>query len=33
MNIIQKLIPTKYKRIRPGTKRTPLWVTVHETDN
>ncbi|SHE65989.1 N-acetylmuramoyl-L-alanine amidase [Seinonella peptonophila] len=33
MNIIQKLIPLKYKRIRPGTKRTPLFVTIHETDN
>jgi N-acetylmuramoyl-L-alanine amidase len=33
VNIIQKLIPTKYKRIRPGAKRTPTYITIHETDN
>ncbi|SHE39583.1 N-acetylmuramoyl-L-alanine amidase [Seinonella peptonophila] len=33
MNIIEKLIPMKYKRIRPGTKRTPKYITIHETDN
>lgn len=33
MNIIQKIVPAKYKRIRPGTKRTPKYITIHETDN
>lgn len=33
MNIIQKLIPTKYTRIRPGIKMTPKYITIHETAN
>ncbi|SHF13987.1 N-acetylmuramoyl-L-alanine amidase [Seinonella peptonophila] len=33
MKMIQKFIPTKFKRIRPGFKRTPLFVTIHETGN
>ena len=33
MNIIQKLIPTKYARIRPGIKMTPKYITIHETGN
>jgi N-acetylmuramoyl-L-alanine amidase len=33
MNIIERLIPTKYKRIRPQIKMTPAYITVHETDN
>lgn len=33
MNIIQKLIPTKYKSTRPGIKMSPQYITIHETDN
>jgi N-acetylmuramoyl-L-alanine amidase len=33
MNIIQKLIPTKYTRIRPRIKMVAKYITIHETDN
>lgn len=33
MNITQKLIPTKYKRIRPRISMTPKFITIHETAN
>lgn len=33
MKIIERLIPTKYKRIRPQIKMNPSYITVHETVN
>lgn len=33
VKIIDMLIPASNKRTRPGTKRTPRSITIHETDN
>ncbi|MEK5175072.1 N-acetylmuramoyl-L-alanine amidase [Heyndrickxia sp. FSL W8-0496] len=33
VKIIQKFIPTTFKDTRPGTRMTPKWITIHETDN
>jgi N-acetylmuramoyl-L-alanine amidase len=33
MKIKEMLIPTKYKRIRPGIKMVAKYITIHETDN
>lgn len=33
MKIIQMLIPTNNKYLRPGTKMIPQYMVVHETDN
>ncbi|MBO0959573.1 N-acetylmuramoyl-L-alanine amidase [Neobacillus sp. MM2021_6] len=33
MNIVQRLIPTKFKDTRSGIKLTPKYITIHETDN
>lgn len=32
-HIVQWLIPVSNKKTRPGTKRTPRTITIHETDN
>lgn len=33
LQIIEMLIPSSNKRTRPGTKRNPRSITIHETDN
>jgi N-acetyl-anhydromuramyl-L-alanine amidase AmpD len=33
MNLVQRLIPTKFTNTRPGYKMTPELITLHETDN
>jgi hypothetical protein len=33
MNVVQRLIPEKFKDTRPGLKLVPKFITIHETDN
>jgi hypothetical protein len=33
MNLVQRLIPAKFKDTRPGLALVPKYITIHETDN